>query len=843
MANRKNKYDAAHLRNLARYRAQVDAIYRALTKEAAAIASGIDTEMPEDLFSFADYPKTMKRVDALIDTYKADMMKVVVNGVKSEWTLANNKNNEIARQVFGDKNGKLTPEQERRYYKNNDTAREAFLGRKERGMGLSDRVWDYSGKFKKEIEMGVDLCLRKGMPAAEMARELQKYLKHPDELYRRVRDQHGNLTLSKAAKDFHPGRGVYRSSYKNALRLAITETNMAYRLADWERWQQMDFVVGIRIQLSNNHTCMGKDGNPHPFHDICDELAGDYPKSFKWTGWHPQCRCNAVPILKTVDEKIADNVAKRNGQAPAKESVNSVKRLPKAFTDWVKDNKNRIAAAKSQPYFIRDNATAVAKIIPGVLPESMMPATPVLSIAERAQMRHDARTAEQEQAIQKAWNEKQNRDRITRKMGESVLATAKKWQDIDYTELQRMVESGQLTGMREKAQQVAQAIKAMRDQEKALSDLIPNVHDLHKQFNIEELKVSYKELNGVINKWLSKYSYSSLDAAPLEHLINKLKFELDSPTIEYSQKEIIKNAIADKIKIINQKIEWNNLVSTAKTLKDFKTKSTLFKGYLDNIDDAIQRNDFAALQNSIAEAERQQQKLLNRQIKYGGDIKSALNKEYKGGVVGKDITPSVDADKMKSEDPYRGTFTNNVARMQGFDAPAKLVSEKEFDKLATMCGDVFYRTVNPTTFNGKKMTAEEFASQLYKAEKLELNGKGGRYYGDGIYVATSAWNGKKLIPLTDKGKQTAYNESRAYGDRGNSKTLEMTWARTPKIIKESDLNDIWNKLSTKQKKAFGGTNNDYKNTYACALGYDGMYCDGPNYIVIWNRSIIAVKHK
>ena len=430
MANtKKNKYDATHLRNLARYRAQVDAIYRSLTKEAAAIASGIDTEIPEDLFSFDDYPKTMKRVNALIEAYKADMMKVVVNGVKSEWTLANNKNNEIARQVFGDKAGKLTPEQERQYYKNNDTARQAFLDRKERGLNLSDRVWDYSGKFKKEIEMGVDLCLRKGMPAAEMARELQKYLKHPDELFRRVRDQHGNLTLSNAAKDFHPGRGVYRSSYKNALRLAVTETNMAYRLADWERWQQMDFVVGIRIQLSNNHTCLGKDGEPHPFHDICDELAGDYPKTFKWTGWHPQCRCNAVPILKTVDEKIVDNLAKRNGGKASNESVNSVKRMPKAFTDWVKDNKQRIAAAKSQPYFIRDNAVEVGKIIPGVLPETMVPATPVIPIAERAQMRHDARTPEQIADIRRRWTLREAEIRHAARTPEQAEAIRNAWNE------------------------------------------------------------------------------------------------------------------------------------------------------------------------------------------------------------------------------------------------------------------------------------------------------------------------------------------------------------------------------------------------------------------------------
>ena len=38
--------------------------------------------------------------------------------------------------------------------------------------------------------------------------------------------------------------------------------------ADYERWQQLDFVVGIRIELSNNHTL-----NDKKFHDICDELS------------------------------------------------------------------------------------------------------------------------------------------------------------------------------------------------------------------------------------------------------------------------------------------------------------------------------------------------------------------------------------------------------------------------------------------------------------------------------------------------------------------------------------------------------------------------------------------
>jgi hypothetical protein len=153
-------------------------------------------------------------------------------------------------------------------------------------------------------------------------------------------------------------------------------------------------------------------------------------------------------------------------------------------------------------------------------------------------------------------------------------------------------------------------------------------------------------------------------------------------------------------------------------------------------------------------------------------------------------------------------------------------------------GDIFFRTVNPTKFRGKNMTSEEFASQLYAADLLELNGPGGRMYGDGMYVATSAWNGRMLGTVTASARKRAYNDSVVYG--GGSHTIsEMTWTRTPNIIKQSDLYRKWNNLTRKQQMAFG----NHVNTYGCALGYDAMYCDGVDYMVIWNRSIIAVKKR
>lgn len=235
----------------------------------------------------------------------------------------------------------------------------AFQQRKIEGMNLSTRVWNLREQLRQELELALDLGLAEGKSATRLSRDVRRYLNNPDKLFRRVRDKHGNLRLSKAAKAYHPGRGVYRSSYKNALRLTATENNMAYRTADHLRWQQMPFVIGIEVKLSNNHTCKGVVGR---FVDICDNLAGTYPKDFKFVGWHPHCRCFAV--AKLADRKDIDEYRRRedNGEDVSDFHFNGeVKTLPRNFKDWYTDNTDRIARAKSQPYFLRDNAKLIEK--------------------------------------------------------------------------------------------------------------------------------------------------------------------------------------------------------------------------------------------------------------------------------------------------------------------------------------------------------------------------------------------------------------------------------------------------------------------------------------------------
>ena len=363
MAKKRNKYDLQHDANVKKYQTRLDRIFNAALRECAAIGATISDFDPSKPFAFKDYPMTRKRIRDLLNELTDGIEAVVVNAVEQEWDLSNAKNDALVEQVLGMKAADLPEEIRRRYFTTNAEAEKAFLARKASGLNLSDRVWNYTNQFKEEIEMGLDLGIRDGLSADEMSRQLRKYLKEPNRLFRRVRDEHGNLHLSKAAKAYHPGRGVYRSSYKNARRLTATESNIAYRSADYERWQQLDFVVGIRVVLSNNH----------PVDDICNDLSakqgstaktgrGCYPKDFKFTGWHPHCRCHVETILKTEAEMDRDTERIMNGWEPSTKSRNTVSDVPESFRKFVEEHEDKILEAKNLPYWVRDNKKKVEQI-------------------------------------------------------------------------------------------------------------------------------------------------------------------------------------------------------------------------------------------------------------------------------------------------------------------------------------------------------------------------------------------------------------------------------------------------------------------------------------------------
>ena len=370
-------FDAAHYARTTRYARQVERLYNTACDEIAAAAGRIT--IPEDgVFSFDDFPATRKQAQGILTRLAKKVEAVIETGTRTEWQAACDKSDTFLSSIL--RTSRLTPEEAKQYQARNLEALQAFQQRKAGGLGLSQRVWKYTEEFKTALELGIDVAVGEGRSAQQLSRDLRQYLQAPDKLFRRVRDKGGNLRLSKAAAMYHPGRGVYRSSAKNAERLARTEVNMAYREAEYLRWQQLDFVVGFRVMLSNNHTTTDSKGKKVPLTDICDELAGDYPKTFKFLGWHPQCRCLVVPIMSDYDEYNKDRANRlkaivRGQTYKSLPSRRTVRDVPAAFRSHIEAIADRAKGWKSMPYYIRDNFNK------GVISGGLLPQIP-----QRAQM-------------------------------------------------------------------------------------------------------------------------------------------------------------------------------------------------------------------------------------------------------------------------------------------------------------------------------------------------------------------------------------------------------------------------------------------------------------------------
>ena len=331
--NQKRKYGELNKR-LAKYVMLVESIYEDLNLEAAKIVGITDFTIDSDrTFMWSDYPQTRKRIRDLQERFVEDIGSVIYSGTSEEWKNSNEVQDLLANKVLQTYGETIGKEKYEILYQPNNDALKAFQQRKDKGFTISDKLWNQSTLYKQELEEAISCAIQKGTSAITLSKQISKYLLDFPQLQKDYKERFGKASRAMDCE--------YRS-----IRLAASEINMAYRQAENLRWQQMDFVVGYEIKLSNNHTCNGK-----PFQDICDILAGKYPKDFQWTGWHPLCRCYKIPILKTEEEFWEWDG--RNEATTA--SVNEVKDVPDAFKKWINENIQRAKSWDSAPYFIRDN--------------------------------------------------------------------------------------------------------------------------------------------------------------------------------------------------------------------------------------------------------------------------------------------------------------------------------------------------------------------------------------------------------------------------------------------------------------------------------------------------------
>ena len=327
------QYERKLIRRLLQTDQQLKAIYGQYADQTSEILSRYRAKTNGIIIRDPDLDKQLAKQTVNL---KNKIKETIETGQVEAWKMSNEKNDEIiygalrkAPQFLIAKKG---------LFDRNEKAFLAFQQRKYEGMGLSDRVWNLADGNQKLLEGYLENGLSSGKSAQQISIDIRQLLKEPDKLFRRVRDENGKLQLSESARAYTPEPGMYRSSAQNAMRLARTEVNMAYRTADQQRWKGLDFVLGYEVVLSDQH----------PVPDICDEAAGRYPKNFVFVGWHPNCMCYTIPILPS-DEDFMDNLV------DGKELSGRVNDVPEGLKNWVDKNSEKISGWKSQPFFIRDN--------------------------------------------------------------------------------------------------------------------------------------------------------------------------------------------------------------------------------------------------------------------------------------------------------------------------------------------------------------------------------------------------------------------------------------------------------------------------------------------------------
>lgn len=619
------------------YAEKVRRLFAATVNEILALNKSVPTLDEGVMYSFdGDNMRIQKKVEALLRQLHSTTTTAIKKGITLEWEKANDACDKLISSCFGKE--VLSSPEFSAWNNRNMAAMNAFTNRTENGLNLSKRIWQSVQQLRDEMEIAMTVAIGEGDSAQSISRKVRQYLNDPDLMFRRFRfkkgeDEQGKPIYGRKWKkrikdektgkyrwidydrsDYKTGSGVYKSSAKNAMRVARSETNIAYRRADNERWQQMDFVLGQRIQLSKNH--------PRP--DICDKLQGDYPKDFVFDGWHAQCFCFATPILMDEEEmaKVTAAFLKGEKYTPRGKQITE---YPANFKHWVRDNKENILASRSrgtEPYFIRNNSAAIDEIL--------NPKPKELTIAEKAALRHEARTPEQEAAIRNAWAERQKKHQQIKTAANNIAKVAGDYGEVDYSTLQKYIDAGDLSAMQTETKKVAQAILAAKKAEQALADIIPNVHSWHQQFTMAELQGVYDAVKSKIEGW---------SGLSLEQQAKKLHFEaydflggnMKGVQQKYATWKVSQEAYIKKLDAVNYKIAIKQVTEELDAVKQWSAehpKSLNVAKLLSDAEQAVNSNAELSIIKSktslaVAEYQKRLAEQARRDAKKGATMKAS----------------------------------------------------------------------------------------------------------------------------------------------------------------------------------------------------------------------------
>lgn len=159
----------------------------------------------------------------------------------------------------------------------NGQAMDALMRTQYGGITFSRRVWDITWPVERQIRNQINLAVLTGTSANKVSRRIRSYLGLP-ETFRGM-----------AFKEFHPGAGVYKSAYKNALRLSGTEINRGFSEGAIRYGKMKSWITGWTWRTGSGAPCPDCSDNEGQFYPK------DNPPNIPL---HPHCFCYPEIVYK-----------------------------------------------------------------------------------------------------------------------------------------------------------------------------------------------------------------------------------------------------------------------------------------------------------------------------------------------------------------------------------------------------------------------------------------------------------------------------------------------------------------------------------------------------------------
>jgi len=344
------EFEKKHIQELIRYNGKIERIFEHTSKDLARVIrqyevsqgiKGVTTEKIRKGYTWARNRALQRKVDEVLEKLHKNIQVNIQDGMITQWDLANIKNNGMV-EAWWKGLGLVKVDIPTAFQQLNLAALDTFLARTEARMNLSKRVWNLTNGAKDQLETYLASGITTGKSAVRISKEVEQFMSGKGIPYKGILIKARNIKFE-------------------TIRLAATEMNMAYRMSDYTRRQQLPFITGIEVHLSASH--------PRP--DMCDSLVGRYPKGFIFTGWHPLCICYSTSIMLNKKDSLE---FMRTGKIAKSKYVTTI---PKSAQGWVDKNAAKIAGWKNRPYWINDNFTKdfklKKKITEVIMPEFKIP--------------------------------------------------------------------------------------------------------------------------------------------------------------------------------------------------------------------------------------------------------------------------------------------------------------------------------------------------------------------------------------------------------------------------------------------------------------------------------------